>query len=187
VGRNVGEAGELKVGFRQFAARLALPDCHHVARTALVTGDVDHPAVHGHMTMVDQLSGAGDGGAKTKAETHIVEASFQQLEEVCAGGPFHGTGLLHVADELPFRNTVIEPKLLLLFETDGVFGALATGLAVLTWWVRPLGGLTGETGKVSQAPRHPQSSTAVSRHGVRKESGWNDRPEDSAGVPGRRP
>jgi hypothetical protein len=37
-------------------------------------------------------------------------------------------------------------------------------LAVLTGWIRPLGGLTGETGKVSQAPRNPQSRAAVARH-----------------------
>ena len=41
---------------------------------------------------------------------------------------------------------------------------MATGLAVLTGGIRPFGGLTGETGKVSQAPRHPQSGTAVARH-----------------------
>ena len=82
--------------------------------------------------MVDQLAGTGDGGAKTEAETDVIEPVFQKLEQVGSGGAFLGTGFLDVANQLTFGNAVVEAQFLLLFEADRVFGALATGLAVLT-------------------------------------------------------
>jgi len=114
--------------------------------------------------MVHQLAGTGDGGAKTKTEANIVETVLEQFQQVGTRGTLLGPGFLDVANQLTFGDAVVEAKLLLLFEADCVFGALATGLAVLTGGIRPLGGLTGETGKVSQAPRDPQTRAAVARH-----------------------
>ena len=162
--RDVGQTGEFQVAFSQLLALLALADGDHITGFALVAGDVHDAAVHGHVAMVHQLTGTGNGGAEAEAEAHIVETVLEQLQQVGSGGTLLGARFLHVAHELTLGDAVVEAKLLLLFEADGVFGALATGLAVLTGGIRPLSGLTGETGKVSQAPRNPQTRAAVARH-----------------------
>ena len=111
-----------------------------------------------------QLSEIQAALTEAEAEAHIVETVLEQFQQVGSGGTLLGARFLHVAHELTLGDAVVEAKLLLLFEADGVFGALATGLAVLTGGIRPLSGLTGETGKVSQAPRNPQTRAAVARH-----------------------
>jgi len=63
---------------------------------------------------------------------------------------------------------------------------------VLTGGISPLGGLTGETGKVSQAPRDPQARAAVSRHegfgtGGRDRAGKRPRRAAAAVEPGTTP
>ena len=164
VAGHVGQTGELEVGFSQLLAALALADGDHIAGLALVAGDVGHTTVHGDVAVVHQLTGAGHGGTEAEAETNIVETVLEQLEQVGSGGTFLGARFLHVAHELTLGDAVVEAKLLLLFETDRVFRALATGLAVLTGGIGPFGGLPGETGEVSQAPRDPQARAAVTRH-----------------------
>ena len=164
VGGDVGQAWEFQVGFSQFLALLALADGNHITGLALVAGDVHDAAVHGHVAVVHQLAGAGHGGTEAEAEADVVETVLEQFQQVGTRGTLLGPGFLDVANQLTFGDAVVEAKLLLLFEADGVFGALATGLAVLTGGIRPLCGLTGETGKVSQAPRNPQARAAVARH-----------------------
>ena len=101
---------------------------------------------------------------KPTSEADVVQSAFQKLEQVGSSGTLLGTGLFHVAHELALGDSVVEAKFLLFFETDCVFGALATGLAVLTGGIGPLCGLPGETREVSQAPRDPQARAAVARH-----------------------
>jgi len=176
VGRHVGQTGELQVAFSQLFAALALADGDHIAGLALVAGDVGDTAIHGHVAVVHQLTGAGHGGTEAEAETDIVETVLEQLEQVGSGGTLLGARFLHVTHELTLGDAVVEAKLLLLFETDRVFRALATGLAVLTGGIGPLCGLPGETGEVSQAPRDPQTRAAVSSHG------WEGRGWSRAGL-----
>ena len=82
--------------------------------------------------MVHQLASAGHGGAKAKTETNVVETVLEQFQQVGSSGTVLGARFLHVTHELTLGNAVVEAKLLLLFEADRVFRALATGLAVLT-------------------------------------------------------
>ena len=95
--------------------------------------------------MVHQLTSAWNCGPKTEAEADVIESVLQQLEQVGSCRAILGTGLLHVAHNLPFVIPVVEAELLFLFEADCVFGAPATGLAVLTGGMGPLSGLPGET------------------------------------------
>lgn len=169
--RHVGETGEGNVGFGQLFAALALSDGNHITGFALVASNVEDAAVHGHVAMVNKLASTWDGRAKSKAETDVIEPVLQQFQQVGSCGSILSTSFLHVAHKLPFGNPVIESELLFFFETDCVFGALATGLAVLTGGMGPLCGLPGETREVSQAPRDPQARAAVSRHKeVKRES-----------------
>ncbi len=165
MGRDVGKTRECQVAFGQFLAAFAFTDGNHIANLALVTGDVSDATIHSHVTMVHQLACTRHRWAEAKTEADIVQSVFQKFEQVGSGRTLLSTGFLHVAHQLALGDPVVEAEFLFFFETDRVFGALATGLAVLTGGIRPLGGLTGETWKVSQAPRNPQTRAAVSSHG----------------------
>ena len=79
---DVGQTWEFQVGFGQLLAGLLLADGDHITGFALVAGDVDDAAIHGHVAMVHQLTGTGDGGSEAETEANVVEAVFQQLEKV---------------------------------------------------------------------------------------------------------
>ena len=96
--------------------------------------------------MVHQLAGTGTRGPNPGGNKRYRDGS-RAVSAGWFGGAVLGARFLHVAHELSLGDTVIEAKLLLFFETDGVFGALATGLAVLTGGIGPFGGLPGETGR----------------------------------------
>ena len=164
MGRHVGEAWEFQVAFGQLFAALAFTHGNYITGLALVTGDVSDATVHGDMAMIHQLASARHCGAETETEADVVETVLEKFEQVGSCGTVLSARFFHVAHELAFGDAVVEAKLLLLFETDRVFRALATGLAVLTGWIGPLCGLPGETREVSQAPRDPQTRAAVTRH-----------------------
>ena len=164
MGWDVGQSRECQISFCQLSASFALADGDDIAGFALVAGDICDPSVHGHMAMVHKLSRPWHGRTEAKSEANVIETTLEQLQQVGSCGAFLRSRFLHVAHKLAFGDAVVEAKLLLLFQSNGVFRALATGLAVLTGWIGPLRGLPGETGKVSQAPRDPQARAAVSRH-----------------------
>ena len=87
-------------------------------------------------------------------------------------------------EEVLPRPTLLSENMLFLRD------AVLAGLAVLTGGISPLGGLTGETGKVSQAPRDPQARAAVAGHRerlagltvARGQQGGIRRPESRTGL-----
>ena len=164
MGWDVGQTREFQIALCQLSAGFAFADGDDIAGLALIAGDIRDSPVHGHMAMVHKLPGPWHGWTEAKSEADVVETILEQFQQVGSCGSFLSARFLHVAHELAFGDAVVEAKLLLLFQSNGVFRALATGLAVLTGWIGPLRGLPGETGKVSQAPRDPQARAAVSRH-----------------------
>ena len=145
VGRHVGQAREFQVALGQLLAALAFAHGNDIAGLALIAGDVGHAAVHGDVSVVHQLAGAGHGRTKAESEADVVESVLEKFEQVGSGGTLLGTGFLHIAHQLALGDPVVEAEFLLFFESDRVFRALATGLAVLTGGVRPFCSLPGET------------------------------------------
>lgn len=104
-----------------------------VASLDLVGGQVDRLAVDGHAAVADQLTGGRTGNSKTHAVDNVVQAGFQQLQQVLAGVALLGRGLLVVVAELTLQQAVDALDLLLFTQLQAVVGSALTGsTAMLT-------------------------------------------------------
>lgn len=84
-----------------------------VARTDTDRGDADRFSVEQDMTMADQLTRCNRRWRETGAESKIVEATFEQFEQLVAGRLLARLGFTEKATDLAFGNAIIEAQLLL--------------------------------------------------------------------------
>ena len=124
---------------------------------------VDADVAVGH-----ELAGGGAGVGETEAEHHVVETGLEDAEEIVTGDAAHALGALEGEAELLLGEAVHHAKLLLLIETDAVFGDLAAGrLAVDTRRVRTtLFTLGGGENILAEATVELRGGTGVTRHGL---------------------
>src|SRR5919112_4963472 len=86
----------------------------HVLLAQLVRGDVHAPAVDGPVSVQDHLARLAPGAGEAKAHEYVVEARFEQTQQVLAGHAGLAARLVVVVAELPFEHTVVAAGLLLL-------------------------------------------------------------------------
>src|SRR5690606_32431971 len=96
-----------------------------VARLHLVRRQVDRLAVDRDATVRDQLARGRAGDREAHAVDDVVQAGFQQLQQVLAGVALLRRGLLVVVAELALEQAVDALDLLLLAQLGGVVGQLA--------------------------------------------------------------
>ena len=111
-------------------------DLDHVAGLHLEAGDVNGAAIHEDVAVVDGLTGGLAAVAEASAVNHVVETALEELEKDHTGDATAAGSFFVVTAELLFEHTVLETKLLLFAEGDGVFTLLfTTGTdAVLAGW-----------------------------------------------------
>src|SRR5215208_6817951 len=149
----------------------ALLDLDDIARLDLVGGDVDLPAVDGHVRVAHQLARLVAAAGQAAPVDHVVEACLQQLEQRLAGDALPA-GRLDVVDvELLLEHAVDAAGLLLLPQLQVVLALLEPAAAVLAGRVGSLlhralgalalGALEEELGLL--APAEPAVRAGVSR------------------------
>src|SRR3954463_14831151 len=111
-------------------------DGDHVVRLDLVARHVHAPAIHGPMTVQDELARLAPGGSEAEAHEHVVEPRLQQPQKVLAGDAGLAARLLVVVGELPLQHAVVAARLLLLAELQAVLGLLLAAAAVIARRVR---------------------------------------------------
>src|SRR3954469_1359192 len=116
--------------------RRACLDGDHVVRLDLIARHVHAPAIHGPMTVKDELARLAPGGSEAEAYEHVVEPRLQQPQEVLAGDAGLTARLLVVVGELPLQHAVVAARLLLLAELQAVLGLLLAAAAVIARRVR---------------------------------------------------
>src|SRR5262245_23602881 len=107
-----------------------LADRDHVARLALVGGDGDLLTVHGNCGMAHQLTRFVARGCEAHAIDHVVEPTFQELQERCARSTGTARSLDVVVAELLFKDAVHAAQLLLLAQLHAVVGKTTATLAL---------------------------------------------------------
>src|SRR5215217_5927670 len=148
-----------------------LLDLDDVARLDLVGGDVDLPAVDGHVRVAHQLARLVAAPGQAAPVDHVVEARLQQLEQRLAGDALPAGRLDVVVVELLLEHAVDAAGLLLLPELQVVLALLEPAAAVLAGRVGALlhralgalalGALEEELGLL--APAEPAVRAGVSR------------------------
>src|SRR6185312_14929032 len=110
-----------------------------VADLELIAADVDLPAVHLDVAVVDELARGEHGGREFGAKHHAVETALQKADQVLAGIAPHPHGLDIDAVELTLGDVgVVALQLLLGAELHAKVGELAlAALAVLAGAVFP--------------------------------------------------
>ena len=98
---------------------------HGVAFADPVTRDGDPLAVHEDMAVTHQLAGLGAAGPPGGPEGHVVQAQFEQAEEVLAGDPRLAVGLGVDDAKLLLQDAVDAAGLLLLPQLGQVLRTLA--------------------------------------------------------------
>src|SRR3954451_3245827 len=106
-------------------------DGDHVVSLDLIARHVHAPAVHGPVTVQDELARLAPRGGETEADEHVVEPRLQQPQKVLAGDAGLAARLLVVVGELPFEHAVIAPRLLLLTQLEAVLGLLLAATAMV--------------------------------------------------------
>src|SRR5262249_52902192 len=105
-------------------------DGHGVAGLEQHTGDVASPAVHGDVTVADQLAGAGAGPGPPEPADHVGEAALHDAQQHFAGVFRRARGQLEIASKLAFEDAVEAFEFLFLAQTDAVLTGLAAAHAV---------------------------------------------------------
>src|SRR5262249_12897611 len=126
--------GALNVNIR--AAAFAYRD--FITDLDLEAGDIDFAAIDEDVTMADQLPGLRTRHRVAETIDDIVEATFEQGEQVLAGDAFRAYGALEIEPELALQHAVNAFDLLLLAQLLAVTDELgATDVAaVLAGWLR---------------------------------------------------
>ena len=119
--RCLGEVGHAN---DELLGRWLASDFDHVARLYLEAGDVNGAAIHEDVAVVDDLTSGLAGVTESSAVNDVVETAFKELEEDDTSHPTATGGFFVVTTELLFEHTVLETKLLLFTESDGVFALL---------------------------------------------------------------
>src|SRR6185312_11563787 len=113
------------------------PDLDDVVLGDPVGRNVHLLAVDREMTVPHQLAGHVPALGEAGPVHHVVQAAFQDLQQVLAGHPALAGGFLVVAVELPLENPVDPARLLLLPDLEQVLALLGPVAAVLTRGVGP--------------------------------------------------
>ena len=116
-------AGEL---LDAFAEGDDVADLNRVRRT------VNLLAVHEHMAVRAELTGAPNGAREASATQDIVQTKLKQLQQHFAGVTRAATCFAHIAAELSLKDVVVEANLLLLILADAVVLLATTAEAVHT-------------------------------------------------------
>ncbi|MPM24658.1 hypothetical protein SDC9_71141 [bioreactor metagenome] len=95
-----------------------------------VRRDVDLPAVHQEVPVVDELTGLAAGRGEPGAVHDVVQTRLEDAQQVVTGAAGLTVGLLVVAGELLLQHAVGEPRLLLLAQLQRVLGVLGAAAAV---------------------------------------------------------
>src|SRR3954463_9535085 len=111
-------------------------DGDHVVRPDLVARHIHAPAVHGPMTVQDELARLAPGGSEAEAHEHVVEPRLQQPQKILAGYAGLAARLLVVVGELALEDAVVATRLLLLAQLQPVLGLLLAAAAVVTRRIR---------------------------------------------------
>src|SRR6056297_231392 len=120
-GRDEVEVARYLYGFldTQMIARF-LADRNPVAGAHLVRGNVDNLAVDFDQAMADQLAGLRSGDGETHAIDHVIQATFEQCQQVFTRGALALRRFLVVVAELLFQHTVHAAHLLLFTQLKGI-------------------------------------------------------------------
>lgn len=130
-----GRHGPVAVGLprqleREHLAAL-VPDVDDVVLRHAVARHVDALAVDQEVAVAHELTGGAAGPGQAGPVDHVVEPSFQDLQQVLTGLAGAPRGFLVVAAELLLHDAVGEPRLLLLLELEQVLLLLDPAAAVL--------------------------------------------------------
>ncbi len=105
---------------------------HRLSHLDEIGGDIHPAAVHQDMVVKHQLAGLGPGVGKAQTVDHVVQAPFQQHQEISAGDPAHALRPLEVTPELLLQDAVHTLYFLLFPELQTVIGNFAPTLTVLS-------------------------------------------------------
>src|SRR3954469_12376974 len=106
-------------------------DGDDVVRPDLGARHVHAPAIHGPMTVQDELARLAPGGSEAEANEHVVEPRLQQPQKILAGDTGLAARLLVVVGELPLEHAVVAAGLLLFAQLGPVLGLLLAATAVV--------------------------------------------------------
>src|SRR3954469_12997646 len=106
-------------------------DGDDVVRPDLGARHVHAPAIHGPMTVQDELARLAPGGSEAQANEHVVEPRLQQPQKILAGDTGLAARLLVVVGELPLEHAVVAAGLLLFAQLGPVLGLLLAATAVV--------------------------------------------------------
>ena len=142
-GRQVGRGRAVQVGAGRgdLEGRLlpaALAHLDDLARLEPVRRPVHLLAVHGEVTVRDQLAGLVDRAGQAGPVHGRVEAAFEQRDHGLAGLAGTPVGVVVGLAHLRFADVVLVPEALLLQQPDLVVGLLAPAAAVHAGRERPL-------------------------------------------------
>src|SRR6056297_233074 len=99
-----------------------LTDRDLVPRGDLVGRNIHHLAIHRDALVAHELARFGAGGCKTHPVADIVQAAFEQLQQVLTSGALLLGGPLVIVAELPFEHAVHPAQLLLFAQLQAVVG-----------------------------------------------------------------
>ena len=136
-GLRFGENGDGSALFGNFNA---------VAYLHLKGRNGDLMTVQRKHAVTDQLAGLNPGVGEAEAIHDVVQATFEESEQVRAGYALRHIGVDEIAVELLFQNAVNATHLLLFTQLDGVVAQFFTGATMLTGRVGAAvkGALVGE-------------------------------------------
>lgn len=118
----------LEAARAELAGRGRILDLNLVTWLHIVAGNVDLVAVDADVTVINELAGSRTALGEPEQVNRAVETGFKELEETFAGDATLALGDFKNAAELALQQAVNETELLLLIESDSVFGELATHL-----------------------------------------------------------
>ena len=116
--------------------------------------------------MADQLTRCNRRWRETGAENKIVEATFEQFEQLVAGRLLARLGFTEKATDLAFGNAIIEAQLLLFDQFEAIVRFLAHALSVLAGRVISLAGaLAGQSGQFdTEGANNLESGAGITGH-----------------------
>jgi len=92
-----------------------------------------------------KLTSLPPGLSETQSEYGIVQASFQEFQEVLAGDAWSVESLLHIGFELAFHDTIDMPRFLLLTKLKPAVRRSPAAASLITWSSAPF--LYGTAGR----------------------------------------
>src|SRR6185312_8621878 len=140
---------------------------HGFSNLEPVTGPIHSSFTHQHVSVRDQLSRCRDGACETKAKYGVVQAPFEQHQQIFSRVALERTRCIQIALHLSLGHTVIEPNLLLLFQPtpQRAWPATRWNGAMLTGRIRPaIGGFGREARELRPEPAKDSETRTTHWH-----------------------